>query len=160
MARTYRHFKVHVSVLSHRKMKDVVRDPELFSLWVKLGLLAIESWAAKHDEEFYVSDRQLVGLTSKSRPSSAYRVMRRLVDRSSLSAQYRDTSGSLVDHYCDGIWQVQFTNLLKKQGFHQKNSERTDTPYKARKLSRIKEEKASSDMDSNVVAKAMKLFVN
>ena len=60
MAKTYKHFKVHTSVMTHEKMTAVVSDPELFSLWVKLVILAIETWAARRGDEFSVSDFPLL----------------------------------------------------------------------------------------------------
>jgi len=166
LARTYRHFKVHVSVLTHRKMTNVVSDNELFSLWVKLGLLAIETWAARHDEEFEVSDRQLVSLTNKKQPASAHRVMRRLVDLSPISAQYLDRTGSVVDQYCNGTWRVQFRNLVKKQGFEPRNSPRTTPLYKTSILEVLDKEKKKTTTttetthDPERLAKIKQMFIN
>jgi len=143
-------------------MHAVVNNPELFSLWVKLGLLAIETWAAKHDDEFYVSDRQLMVLTSRKRPDAAHKMMRKLVSCCPILARYHDDTGLVSDRYGDGIWTVKFTNLLEKQGFERKNSQRTDPPYKTSNLLPKKgaDKPVAKEPDESVVEQAKSLFIN
>jgi hypothetical protein len=148
--------------MHHEKMREVVADPELFSLWVKLGLLAIDTWAARRDGEFIVSDRQLINLTGKKRGDAAHRVMRRLVAASPLSARYLASTGEVSDKYGDGSWEVRFSNLLRKQGFEQKNSPTTAAPYKSTIQSHVVRTTPTQadEPDAAVVAQARRLFVN
>ena len=109
MARSRPHFKVHTTALHHPKMAEVIADNELFGLWVKLGVLAIERYAAKNDDKFNVSHSELLGLTNRKRVDKALLLLSKLVLNSTLTMS---SSGRSVV--------IGFPNLSRKQGFHPK----------------------------------------
>lgn len=109
MARTRPHFKVHTTALHHPKMSAVIADNELFGLWVKFGVLAIERYASKNNDEFNVSHSELLGLTNRKRIDKAILLVRKLADNSTLSVS---SSGHSIT--------IKIPNLAIKQGFHSK----------------------------------------
>ena len=109
MARTRPHFKIHTTVLHHQKMSAIIADNELFGLWVKLAVLAIERYAAKNDNRFTVSHAELLGLTNRKRIDKALLILRKVVDNSTLT---------MSSHNRNVV--ITFPKLSEKQGFHPK----------------------------------------
>lgn len=101
-----KHFKVHCSVQNHEKTASMAADNDLFALWVRLGILAVERFANKTDDTFLVSDRELPRLTGKYRADVARTLLRRLADVTPTSAE-RDGD----------VWRITIPNFSKKQGF-------------------------------------------
>ncbi len=106
MPRVPPHFKVRTTVANHAKMAAVYRDNDLFALWTRLGVLAIERYADRTNDTFLVHDRELVHLTCRGRADVARKLLRRLADVSPMSAEP------------DGdTWRITIPNLAEKQGF-------------------------------------------
>lgn len=105
MSRVRAHFKVHLSVLSHPKMIEVVSDPRLFATWVRLGMLAVERYAARTGDRFAISSGDLLAVTGASNPGAAMNAVQALVRRSPVRIEPRGS------HFV-----VTFPNLARKQG--------------------------------------------
>ena len=118
MARSRPHFKVHTTILHHDKMSGVVCDNELFGLYVKLGVLAIERYASRNANTFTVSHSELLGLTNRKRIDKALLVLSKLIDNSPLTIAYQTHNVSIT-----------FPNLLEKQGFHPNKVQESATSY-------------------------------
>tara|TARA_Y100000593_G_scaffold3421_1_gene6741 strand:- start:248 stop:901 length:654 start_codon:yes stop_codon:yes gene_type:complete len=101
----------------HPKMERVIADNELFGVWVKLCLLAIDRYAARQGDSFWVSDTDLCRITNRKRIDKALFTARKLAHNSPI------TLSSHGHKHLIGI-----PNFSKKQGFEQKNSTRTPAP--------------------------------
>lgn len=101
-----KHFKVHCSVQNHEKTAAMAADNDLFALWVRLGILAVERFANKTDDSFIVSDRELPRLTGKYRADVARTLLRRLADVTPTSAEREGD-----------VWRITIPNFSKKQMF-------------------------------------------
>jgi hypothetical protein len=110
MPRTPPHFKVRCTVANHEKMAAVYADNDLFALWVRLGIKAVERFADRNGGTFIVHDSELDALTGKGRADVARRLLEHLADVSPISAQ---PSGY--------IWRITIPNFAEKQGFRKKN---------------------------------------
>lgn len=120
MPRGKPHFKVRLSVKNHDDLPAVYSSNDLFALWVRLGMAAIERFADRTGDRFIVPDRELMMLTGKGRLDVARTSLSRLADVSPISAE-RDGD----------VWRIHFPNLAQKQGFRPRNGTVTGPPATA-----------------------------
>lgn len=106
MGKVQKHFKVHCSARNHRKTAEMYSDNDLFATWVRLGVLAVERFADRTNDSFYVSDLELMAITGKGRLDVARTLLSRLAHVSPTSAS-RDGD----------VWLISIPNFRKKQGF-------------------------------------------
>ncbi len=116
MPRRPTHFKRFTTVANHRKM-PAYADNDLFALWCRLGIAAIERFADRTGDSFVLHESELLTLTGKKRSDSARRVL-----------HYLATSSPVSFEYCDSIYRIHFPNLAEKHGFKQQNGMGTG-PY-------------------------------
>lgn len=117
MPRVRPHFKAHTSISYHRRMSEVFPDNDLLALWLRLGVLAIERYAAKTDNVLRVHRSELSALCGGKRRDKAEVTLRLLASKLELTLK-------LVGEY----FEVEWRNLSKKQGFTPKNGQRIETP--------------------------------
>jgi len=113
MARVRPHFKTHCSLRYHRKTAGVYLDNDLLALHTRLGLLAIERWAAKDGGKFRIARSEVGALAGGKRRDKAEALLLRL-------ASYLELSCNLVGTY----WELEWAKLQDKQGFNWKNEQR------------------------------------
>lgn len=106
MARVRPHFKTHCSLRYHRKTAAIYGDNDLLALHTRLGLLAIERWAAKEGGTLRIHRSELSALTGGKRRDKAEGLLTRL-------ATYLELTCNLVGTY----WEVEWEKLEEKQGF-------------------------------------------
>ena len=99
-------FKVWPSVLRHPKTAQMATDPELFSLWVKLGIMAVERFAGTMDDTFIITTRELMAVSNRKQVKSALNLLSTLCELTPNS--YR-VEGEVVV--------IKFRNLSKRQWF-------------------------------------------
>jgi len=114
MARVRPHFKTHLTLEHHRKTADVYADNDLMALHTRLGMLAIEQFAAKNGGRFRVHRSQLSRLTGGKRRDKAEALLLRLATLLQLTCKLH---GSYFD--------IEWPKLFEKQGFNEKNGQRT-----------------------------------
>lgn len=121
---------------NHAKMAVVYADNDLFALWTRLGVLAIERYADRTGDSFLVHDRELPHLTGRGRADVARRLLGRLADVSPISAEP------------DGdTWRITIPNLSEKQGFRPKNGGRMEVSASASaSATATKKEKSASEV--------------
>ena len=110
MARVRPHFKAHTSISHHRLMREVYPDNDLLSLWLRLGLVAIDRFAAKSGDTFRVHKRELGQLAGGKRADKAEAMLNKLC-----------TSLELTWNKDGDYFEIEWRNLSKKQGFDLKN---------------------------------------
>ena len=113
MARVRPHFKTHCSLRYHRKTAEVYLDNDLLAMHTRLGLLAIERWAAKDGGKFRISRSEVGALAGGKRRDKAEALLLRL-------ATYLGLTCNLVGTY----WELEWTKLEEKQGFNWKKEQR------------------------------------
>jgi len=118
MPRVRPHFKAHTSISYHRRMSEIYPDNDLLALWLRLGILAIERYAAKTDDVLRVHRSELSALCGGKRRDKAEVTLRLLASKLELTLE-------LVGEY----FEVEWRNLAIKQGFTSKNDQRIADPY-------------------------------
>jgi hypothetical protein len=113
MARVRPHFKTHCSLRYHRKTAAIYGDNDLLALHTRLGLLAIERWAAKDGGTLRIHRSELSALAGGKRRDKAEGLLTRL-------ATYLELTCNLVGDY----FELEWTKLEEKQGFTWKNEQR------------------------------------
>lgn len=106
MAYRPKHFKVHCSIQNHVKTLGVFDDDALLAMYVRIGILAIERFADRHDDSFLVSARDLERLAGCRGVANARRKLGRLEANSPLTV-CQEGAG----------YRLTIPNLRKKQGF-------------------------------------------
>ena len=117
MPRVKRHAKIHCSIGNHQKTADVYASNDLFSMYVRLLLLATERFADRHDDSFTIHESELRRITGKGRADVARKSLGQLADNSPITAE-RDGN----------IWRIGVPNFAKKQGFGLRNGAETANP--------------------------------
>lgn len=112
-----KHFKVHCSIQNHEKTAAMSADNDLFALYVRLGILAVERFADRTGGTFIISDRELPRLTGKGRLDVARTLLSRLAHVSPTSASREGD-----------IWRITLPNFAKKQGFAEKMNHFRESP--------------------------------
>ena len=108
------HFKAHTSISHHRMMSEIYPSNDLLSLWLRLGILAIDRYAAKAQDTVRIHRNELSALTGGKRRDKAEETLRLLASKLQLTLKK------------DGdYFQVQWRNLSKKQGFGDNNGTET-----------------------------------
>ena len=113
MARVRPHFKTHCSLKYHRKSAQFYADNDLLAMHTRLGVLAIERWAAKDGGKFRIARSEVGALAGGKRRDKAEALLLRL-------ASYLELSCNLVGSY----FELEWTKLEEKQGFGPKNVQR------------------------------------
>jgi len=114
VARVRPHFKTHCSLKYHRKSAQFYADNDLLAMHTRLGLLAIERWAAKDGGKFRIARSEVGALAGGKRRDKAEGLLTRL-------CSYLEVTCNLVGTY----WELEWTKLEEKQGFGPKNEQRT-----------------------------------
>ena len=91
-------------------MGEVYRSNELLALWLRLGLVAIERYAARDGDTFRVHRSELGDLAGQKRRDKAEALLQRLATELELSV-------NLVGSY----WEIEWPKFSQKQGFTEKN---------------------------------------
>ena len=128
--RSVPHFKILTSIMNHPKTTAMWGNNELLSMYVRLGVLAIERFADRSDNSFFVHDRELALITGKGRADVARKSLRYLADISPIS----------VEHQGD-VWLITFPNLAERQGFKRKNGKLRAPPSTSTSTSTSKKRK-------------------
>ncbi len=137
MARTRPHFKVHLSLQSHRRAVGVYADNDLLAMFVRIGMMAVERFAAKTDDSFTCSGLDLERLAGCRGVANARRRLARLVDvtRITLVEEGGHTEATVRPEgghaeatarprggQRNATWRLTMPNLSRKQGFQHENS--------------------------------------
>ena len=117
MSRVRPHFKAHTSISHHRRMAEIYPNNDLLALWLRLGVLAIERYAAKSDDVLRIHRSELSALCGGKRRDKAEVTLRLLATKLELTLE-------LVGEY----FEVEWRNLAIKQGFTPKNCQGTANP--------------------------------
>lgn len=117
MAKVKAHFKLHVSVASHRNTAVIWANPIDRAIYVELGRLAITKFASKTNNTFWLSASEMMGVTCCQSASAAGSRMRAFMRRCVAGAEQLGGSPPLTAEQVGSGWRVTFRNLAKKQGF-------------------------------------------
>jgi len=120
MARVRPHFKTHCSLRYHRKTAAIYGDNDLLALHTRLGLLAIERWAAKEGGTLRIHRSELSALAGGKRRDKAEGLLTRL-------ATYLELTCNLVGDY----FELEWVKLEQKQGFSWKKEQTIVSEYPA-----------------------------
>lgn len=110
MPRVRPHFKTHATITHHRKMGNVYGSNDLLALWLRLGIVAIERYAARDGDRFRVHRSELPALAGGKRRDKAEALLEQLATELGLGAK-------LVGSY----WEIHWPKFAQKQGFTDKN---------------------------------------
>ena len=103
--------------MNHRKL-PAYADNDLFALWTRLGLLAIERFADRTGDTFILHQAELPALAGVRQFRKSLKVLQKLCECS-----------PIVYEFSDGVFRIHFPNFAKKQGFGKRNGRETgDTP--------------------------------
>jgi hypothetical protein len=117
MPRVRPHFKAHTSISHHRKMSEVFPDNDLLALWLRLGVLAIERYAAKSGDVLRVHRSELSALCGGKRRDKAEVTLKLLASKLELTLNKHGE-----------YFEIEWRNLSIKQGFAPKNGRRIENP--------------------------------
>ena len=79
------HFKAHVSISHHRLMGEIYPNDSLLALWLRLGVLSIDRYAAKSSDVVRVHKSELRTLAGNKRQDKAEATLRLLADKLKLT---------------------------------------------------------------------------
>lgn len=121
MGRVRSHFKIHVSIASHRNTAVMWADLECRAIYCELGRLAFDKYAAKTGDIFHVSSNELMAVTGGRNAGAAGAKFRSFLRRCRDGAEALGGRSPLEADTKLGHWRVHFRNFAKKQGVDSKN---------------------------------------
>lgn len=110
MPRAKPHFKIFTTSRNHRKL-PAYADNDLFALWARLGVEAIERFADRTGDTFVLHEAELAGVAGGCSRLKAIKLLSKLTQCSPITFT---TSGK--------VYAIHFPNLAKKHGFKHQNS--------------------------------------
>ena len=138
MARPKPHFRLHLSIASHRNTAVLWSNLQDRAIYAELGRLAIQKYAAKTNNQFNMSMAELMAVTCCRNAGAAG------VRWQSFLSHCRDGAESLGGHCpvtaesLGGHWRVTFRNLAEKHNMTKNNQPKR--PPKSKEVRKKKEE--------------------
>ncbi len=106
MPRVLPHFKVHVSVQSHRKMVGCYGENDLLATWVRIGVRFVDRFGDRTRDRVLVTEADLLALTGASSLENALKTIRLLAKTCPIRVRKKART-----------YEIHFPNFAKKQGF-------------------------------------------
>jgi hypothetical protein len=89
----------------------------LRGIYCELGRLAIERYADRTGDSFYVSSIELMAVTGAGNPGAAVKRLKKLLDRAETDAGPPPHRPAIVATPHENRWKITIHNLAKRQGF-------------------------------------------
>ena len=131
------HFKLHLSLFSHRKTAALAQDNALLATYLRLGCFMMREYAACRDDTVVATVQDLMSITARRHPGYAVKVMEKLCAVTGLEpwitmeaipielfasslqvpGDFSATSLRVSRDVWPNVYKIKFPNFRRKQGF-------------------------------------------
>jgi hypothetical protein len=109
-------FRLHLSVASHRNTAVIWSNLQDRAMYAELGRLAIQKYAPKTDNQFYLNAAELMAVTGCSTPAAATNRWVAFLGHCRVGAESLGGHSPVTAESLSGHWRVTFRNLAEKHG--------------------------------------------